>query len=381
MKKVFLYNGFSNAMPEVVVWMIYLQHFGWSTATIALLQGLFTICGAILEFPSGVIADRLGHKKTLLLGEWLCIGYLLTYFVPQFHLLVFVGFILFAFGLALISGTDTSLLYDISEDSAFMKHMGYFNAVGILSVAIGNALGGWLAGISWSLLFLIAIICRLMAIYCISSFKEVENRNNKEEIPNLINHLKLVIQYSFENIKFRYLLMTSAFLMSSITLSYQYIPIILNRLNIGTGSISSIYALVPLLGALLSLLSTKLNSKKIVRGTLNSIYILSVILLSFIGIFYWSPTIIIISFAVPNTLFELSNVIIESTVQEELLDSIRVSSVSLINLIYSTLLSIGSFIIGALSNYFPISMMVGSICVVLMIISFVCYILYEKENR
>lgn len=42
MKKILVYNSFSNMMPELIVWMIYLQNFGWSIAEIALLQGIFT---------------------------------------------------------------------------------------------------------------------------------------------------------------------------------------------------------------------------------------------------------------------------------------------------------------------------------------------------
>lgn len=80
MKRIFFYNSFSNIMLELVVWMIYLKEQGWSLAEVAMLEGIFTISQVIFEFPSGVISDKLGHKKTLLLGEIFCILYLLTYF-------------------------------------------------------------------------------------------------------------------------------------------------------------------------------------------------------------------------------------------------------------------------------------------------------------
>ena len=78
MKRIFFYNSFSNIMLELVVWMIYLKEQGWSLAEVAMLEGIFTISQVIFEFPSGVISDKLGHKKTLLLGEIFCILYLLT---------------------------------------------------------------------------------------------------------------------------------------------------------------------------------------------------------------------------------------------------------------------------------------------------------------
>lgn len=78
MRKLLLYNGFSNLMLEIVVWMIYLKSQGWTITQIALLEGFFTICQVIFELPSGLISDRIGHKKALLLGETLCFIYLLA---------------------------------------------------------------------------------------------------------------------------------------------------------------------------------------------------------------------------------------------------------------------------------------------------------------
>ena len=150
MKKILLYNGFSNIMLEVIVWMIYLKNQGWSIAEIALLEGLFTISQAIFEFSSGIISDRIGHKNALVLGELVCVLYLITFFFANIHILVYLGFILFALGLSLISGSDVSILYesvDKNEKQKYLKYLGYFNFIGILSMALGHAFGGWIASI------------------------------------------------------------------------------------------------------------------------------------------------------------------------------------------------------------------------------------------
>ena len=58
MKKILIYNSFSNMMPELIVWMIYLQNFGWHIAEIAILQGVFTFFQRYLNFHQELLLIR-----------------------------------------------------------------------------------------------------------------------------------------------------------------------------------------------------------------------------------------------------------------------------------------------------------------------------------
>lgn len=50
MRKLLLYNGFSNLMLEIVVWMIYLKSQGWTITQIALLEGFLRSVKLFLSF-------------------------------------------------------------------------------------------------------------------------------------------------------------------------------------------------------------------------------------------------------------------------------------------------------------------------------------------
>lgn len=382
MKKILIYNSFSNMMPELIVWMIYLQNFGWHIAEIAILQGVFTFFSAIFELPSGIIADKIGYKRALQLGELICIFYLISYFFPYNHIVVYIGFVCFALGLSLISGTDTSLLYNITNDNKFLKYMGFFNSLGILSVAFGNLIGGWLAEKSWIVLFLISILFRVVALICITLF-DTPKTTRADSITEKNKAIKLYVKrlYDFVRMKrtFKYILISSAFLMSSVTLSYQYMPVVLKQLKIATGHVSLIYAVVSVLGALLSFFSAKLTNRLSSRVVAFTIFFISSLLFVGLGIFPYHSIITILCFMIPNILYELLSVIIDSAVHEDLIDDIRASSISLINFVNSILLAAGSLLVSLLSNLLNLQITLCLICTTLMLLSLLSYIEYGKK--
>lgn len=382
MKKILVYNSFSNMMPELIVWMIYLQNFGWSIAEIALLQGIFTFFSAIFEIPSGIIADKIGYKRALQLAELICIFYLISYFFPLNRMVIYIGFICFSLGLSLISGTDTSLLYNITDGNKFLKYMGIFNSLGIISVAFGNLIGGWIAEKSWTLLFLISLLFRVVALICITSF-DVSKIREVEPIADNKKAIKLYLERLYDFVKttkkFKYILVSSAFLMSSVTLSYQYMPVVLEQLSLTTGQVSLIYAIVSVLGSVLSFFSEKLTSKWSSRGVAVIIFFISLLLFLGIGRFPYHSIIVTISFMVPNILYELLSVIIDSTVHEDLRDDIRASSISLINFANSIMLTFGSILVSLLSGLFSLKITISLICTTLMLLSLLSYIEFGRR--
>lgn len=382
MKKILVYNSFSNMMPELIVWMIYLQNFGWSIAEIALLQGIFTFFSAIFEIPSGIIADKIGYKRALQLAELICIFYLISYFFPLNRMVIYIGFICFSLGLSLISGTDTSLLYNITDGNKFLKYMGIFNSLGIISVAFGNLIGGWIAEKSWTLLFLISLLFRVVALICITSF-DVSKIREAEPIADNKKAIKLYLERLYDFVKttkkFKYILVSSAFLMSSVTLSYQYMPVVLEQLSLTTGQVSLIYAIVSVLGSVLSFFSEKLTSKWSIRVVAVIIFFISLLLFLGIGRFPYHSIIVTISFMVPNILYELLSVIIDSTVHEDLRDDIRASSISLINFANSIMLTFGSILVSLLSGLFSLQITISLICTTLMLLSLLSYIEFGRK--
>lgn len=66
----------------------------------------------LAEIPSGYFADRLGRKKSILLGAVLELASVVVLYTATNYGLLLVAHILIGLGTAFISGADSALLYD-----------------------------------------------------------------------------------------------------------------------------------------------------------------------------------------------------------------------------------------------------------------------------
>jgi len=107
------YHALQMALfPMAVITLFWKQTLGLSMTEIMLLQAIFGLTVAVLEFPSGYIADRIGYRLALVAGA---LGATLGW---TFHTAatgfwsVAVGEVLLGVALSLVSGADTALLYE-----------------------------------------------------------------------------------------------------------------------------------------------------------------------------------------------------------------------------------------------------------------------------
>jgi len=123
---------------------------GLSDFDIFLLQAIYSISVALLEIPSGYMADIVGRKKSLVLGSVLgTLGYVVYSFSTTF-----TGFlsaeIILGLGGSLISGADSALLFD-SLAATRMQHRylyfeGRITSLGNFAETGAAICGGVIAG-------------------------------------------------------------------------------------------------------------------------------------------------------------------------------------------------------------------------------------------
>ncbi|MGM0331325.1 MFS transporter [Enterococcus sp. AZ050] len=114
-KNVHLINLNRILRALILLWpvmtLIYLSK-GLSFFEIGLLNSVGSIVIAVLEVPSGLLADKFGRKKNLIIGNFLNILFVLLLYISQHFYGLLLAEIVFSVASCLISGTDASLLYD-----------------------------------------------------------------------------------------------------------------------------------------------------------------------------------------------------------------------------------------------------------------------------
>jgi MFS family permease len=141
--------------PIPIITLFWKDQIGMSLADIMVLQAIFGLAVVLFEFPSGYLADRVGYRRSLLVGTGLLMaGWLLYTRAQSFWSVALVETILGAAS-AFMSGADRALLW-VSLDGAgrtgqYTRWDGRIRAVSQSAEALSAAAGGWLyaAGPRW----------------------------------------------------------------------------------------------------------------------------------------------------------------------------------------------------------------------------------------
>jgi MFS family permease len=138
---------------------IFFKENGLSMRDIFVLQAFFSVAVIFLEIPSGYFSDKVGRKKTLIVGYSLAIlGYAIYSFSYGFWGFLWAEIIL-GFGCSFISGTDSALLYDTlletKQKSRYTELEGRRYSLAMISESLASVMGGFMAVLSLRLPFYI----------------------------------------------------------------------------------------------------------------------------------------------------------------------------------------------------------------------------------
>ncbi|MET9527945.1 MFS transporter [Streptomyces coeruleorubidus] len=163
----YLYAVLANSLFQRGVFVLYLVHQGFSAAQIALLQTLLYIVSALAEIPTGFIADRVGRRACIVIGQALIGACLIGQVTLSGYAAFVVLFALQGIGMACVSGAETALLYDLlrrrGAETHYVKVKSRYATFGATTMALAIALGGSLQQVSWELVYLASACALLLA--------------------------------------------------------------------------------------------------------------------------------------------------------------------------------------------------------------------------
>ena len=138
--------------PIPVITIFWTGEIGMSLADVMLLQSIFGVTAVLVEFPSGYVADRMGYRRSLLVGAMLAVAGWTAYAVGETFAGMALAEVLLGAGFAFVSGADSALLFEsLSERGAAAEYAGWegrVRAAGQLAEAGSSAVGGWLYSIA-----------------------------------------------------------------------------------------------------------------------------------------------------------------------------------------------------------------------------------------
>lgn len=164
------YNLSANTLFTSAIWVIYLAAHGYSPFAIGLLETLFHLAKFVAEVPTGIFADLLGRRKSLIVASILRAIDLLLFLVPSVPMMI-LSFALSGISYAFLGGANQALLWGIAgvadaeqQTARYSKLISRMYLVGAIGEMIGTASGGYLGHLLTTLPFLCSFAACLLSI-------------------------------------------------------------------------------------------------------------------------------------------------------------------------------------------------------------------------
>lgn len=210
-KKFYWFSFLSEWVFWVPVIVLFWQANGLSLTEIMILQSLFAISIVLLEVPTGVVADKVGRKQSLVWGSLFMVIGFTTYFLGHsFWQFVGAEFIL-AIGGSFISGANSAFVYDslkqTKEEKNFKKVWGNAKSLGYLAAAITSILGGFIAIYSLRLTWVPSILGMIILFFVALSFREPRHYKRVAQSKSYLRHTRESFKEVFANKNLFFLLL------------------------------------------------------------------------------------------------------------------------------------------------------------------------------
>ncbi len=201
--KFSLYGFFKNLKFFEPFFLLFLLEKGLSFWQIGLLYSIREITKNIFEIPSGIFADALGRRKTLIMSFFFYIFSFLGFFFADAYYLLVISIVFFAFGDAFRTGTNKAMIYDyITQKGWSNQKVHYYGSTRSWSQK-GSALSSLIAASiviafqNYTVIFLASVIPYLINAAIIISYPKYLDGKTK-----VINSEKLINRFksTFKNI-------------------------------------------------------------------------------------------------------------------------------------------------------------------------------------
>ncbi|AZQ61143.1 MFS transporter [Flammeovirga pectinis] len=161
--------------------LLFLVQHGLSYTQVGFLYALRKLISFFLEIPTGILADQMGRKQSLILGfmAYIC-SFLMMYFLPQFHFLI-IAFCLYGLGETLRSGTHKAMIMSYLEIEGWLDYKtDYYGHTRGWSQR-GSAVSALLAGA------MVYFSGNIDNVFIFSTIPFVINTINLMTYPNILN--------------------------------------------------------------------------------------------------------------------------------------------------------------------------------------------------
>lgn len=373
--KVLFIKIFISTSIILPIRILYMMSFNIIYGEVAFLKSIFSLTITFFELPTGIIADKISRKKSLMLSAIFFSIHSIFYLIcPNL-----VGFTITQVCLALsttfMSGADSAYLHEYIEKNTkdeyvdVASNITFFNTI---AAAVFSIISSILFNIDNKLNFIITAVMGLIALCIITSLPEGKVKNKEKVEINIfkeyLNQIRNLILYFLKDKYLLSLTVLTAINFSFLIFNFEYYQILLKANKFPIVLMGILYSTFMILGGVGSKISAKIikriggfNTLRLYTGLIAISYTLFSIannlLLIFVGIVIQQ-----ICFGGWGLLIE--NVVLEKSPSSDVKSTMASLNSLIINLFKGFLI----IVLGIMTNYFSYKIIYVIMAIILIII-------------
>jgi len=166
---------------------------GGTTFAAGLFLGFLTYASALSAPVTGQIADRMGHRRVLIVVSLMLSAFSVSYaYITNYRWLLAVVFVHGLFWSGLLSASGAYMTATIPEERR-AEGLGYWGLSSVFALAIAPPLGFWMYSRGWATLcFEIALLNLLMAVI---AWRLPDDRDAAAALPPRVNTLRGLVEW------------------------------------------------------------------------------------------------------------------------------------------------------------------------------------------
>lgn len=353
----YVYAVLANSMFQRGVFVIFLYERGFSAGQVAILQTLIYLVSGLAEMPTGIIADRIGRRASIVIGQVLIAGCLLGQAAFSNYWAFLALFIGQGVGMACVSGSDTALLYDLlvrrGATAGYVKIKSRFTMLGTVTSGVAIVLGGQLQHFSWGIVYLGSASCLVLAVVVLMSrvpeirgADAVDEQDGAEKQHVDATAWRAMLRVATPALVT--LVVVSGLMHATLTPYIIFTQKTLSDQGAGTALVSVVISAGFFVGGLVPLLSDRANKRIGYRIVIpiSLVTLAAALGLSGLGLVWVTIAAFLILVGIP----EITAVLVDNVLNEAVPSRHRASLLSMIAFVESVLIGTGYLVLGTLMD-------------------------------
>lgn len=193
-------------------WPIAIIYFHSVTGSFTAAMAVYSVAfftQAACEVPAGSYSDRVGRRRTMILGAVCASTSILLYAIGRAEFVIFIGGICEGVARALFSGTDNALLYESipndEREDTYKKYLGRIGSMYQLGLCLSAALCAAVSLYSLNLVLWISVIPQIISVWVTIRLVDILEVDTSKDGVTFLQSIKESLRLFTSNGKLRLL--------------------------------------------------------------------------------------------------------------------------------------------------------------------------------